>query len=68
MNLTPINLCQLFIRTRHLDAVDAGKKTPVDDVPADFHEDAGKDRMGNRLDVFPKAQNDGEQDSSAQRS
>ncbi len=39
-----------------LDAVDAGEQTPVNDVPADLHQDAGENSVRNRLDVWPKAQ------------
>ena len=42
------------------DAVDAGDEPPVDDVPADLREYAGKRRVGNRFDEPAETKYQGE--------
>ena len=51
-----------------LNAVEAGDEPPIYDVPADLHEYAGKDGVGDRLDVFAEAEDQGQQDCRAEYS
>ena len=48
------------------DAVDVGEERPVDDVPADLHENPGQDRVGDRLDVSAQSQQQAQHQQRAQ--
>ena len=43
-----------------LNAVEAGDEAPIYDVPADLHEYAGEDGVGDRLDVCSETQAEGQ--------
>ena len=45
--------------------MDPGEQAPVDDIPADFHQDASEGGKGDRLDIATETQHQRQQEYRA---